>query len=89
MSARNEWPEAYRLDVGRRTADAGQRTADLQALLNEASRAKDVYWQAAEAVERYLGIECEDLDLCTADFVEMTAAELLALAGNNKEGESK
>lgn len=51
----------------------------LQGLLNAAREAKDVYWEAARAVEKHIGLDCDEIDLCTEDMVDLSAEDLMAM----------
>jgi len=49
----------------------------LQALLDTALQAQEDYWDAARAVELEIGVDCDEMDLTTQDFVQMPAEDLI------------
>jgi hypothetical protein len=49
----------------------------LQELLDIALQAQEDYWDAARAVELEIGVDCDEMDLTTQDFVQMPAEDLI------------
>lgn len=65
------------LIVGRLPAGPGVDLLRLQTLLEAAAEAKDDYWAAAREVEHLIGLDFDEMDLCTDDAVDMSAEDLM------------
>jgi len=49
----------------------------LQGLLDNARTAKEAYWDAVRLVEKHIGLDIDELSICTDDAVDMDAEDLI------------
>lgn len=61
--------------------DTAAKVATLTKLMEVATDAQEAYYDALREIEKFIGVDCDELGLCSSELLEYDAEGLLELAG--------